>query len=277
MAEETSDDIIRDALTRYGLGGLLDDTDLDLIGLWQRTADFGAVWARVRQTDVYAVRFPAMQAMADAGRAVSEGAYIAMEEGFASTLHAYGLPATFYDSADDFAALIEGRVAPTEFADRVSLAAEVAIATTPEVKEQLERYYGITTEDLTAYYLDPERATNIFEERERFGTARIGGIAVETGAGAIDLQTAERLQAAGVTETTARQGFQAVAASSLAEETASETEDITTGEIISGEFGLDVEARRKTEGRRQRRQAAFAQTGGPAMTSAGFTGLGSAQ
>ncbi len=218
-----------------------------------------------------------MQALADAGRAISEGAYIAMEAGFASTLHAYGLPATFYDSADDFAALIEGSVAPTEFADRVSLAAEVAIATTSEVRQQLEDYYGITTEDLTAYYLDPERATNIFEERERFGTARIGGIAVETGAGAIDLQTAERLQAAGVTETTARQGFQAVAASSLADETASETEDITTGDIITGEFGLDNEARRKTEGRRQRRQAAFAQTGGPALTSGGFTGLGSAQ
>ncbi|MBT7541562.1 MAG: hypothetical protein HN683_19625 [Gammaproteobacteria bacterium] len=277
MAEETSDDIIRNALTQYGLEGLLNDTDLDLIGLWQRTADFGAVWAKVQLSDSYKARFPAMEALASAGRAISEETYVALERQYAGTLSMYGMPSTFYDAPDDFGALIAGDVSPQEFSQRVGLAAEVAVATTPEVKEQLERYYGITTEDLTAYYLDPERATNIFEERERFGTARIGGIAVETGAGAIDLQTAERLQAAGVTETTARQGFQAVAASTLAEETASEEEDITTGEIISGEFGLDIEARRKTEERRQRRQAAFAQTGGPAMTAAGFTGLGSAQ
>ena len=274
---ETANQIIRDALAGYGLEGLLDDTDLDLIGTWQESANLDAVWAKVRQTQVYADRFPAMQSLADAGQAITEGTYVALERQYKDILSMYGMPETFYDEPADYAVFMEGSVSPQQLSQRVGLAAEAAFSVSDEVRQKLSDYYNITTEDLTAYYLDPERATNIFEERERFGTARIGGIAVETGAGAIDLQTAERLQAAGVTETTARQGFQAVAASTLAEETASEEEDITTGEIISGEFGLDIEARRKTEERRQRRQAAFAQTGGPAMTAAGFTGLGSAQ
>ncbi len=274
---ETANQIIRDALAGYGLEGLLDDTDLDLIGTWQESANLDAVWAKVRQTQVYADRFPAMQSLADAGQAITEGTYVALERQYKDILSMYGMPETFYDEPADYAVFMEGSVSPQQLSQRVGLAAEAAFSVSDEVRQKLSDYYNITTEDLTAYYLDPERATNIFEERERFGTARIGGIAVETGAGAIDLQTAERLQAAGVTETTARQGFQAVAASSLADETASEKEDITSTEIITGEFGLDAEARRRTEERRQRRSAAFAQAGGPALSQAGYTGLGAAK
>ena len=274
---ETANQIIRDALAGYGLEGLLDDTDLDLIGTWQESANLDAVWAKVRQTQVYADRFPAMQSLADAGQAITEGTYVALERQYKDILSMYGMPETFYDEPADYAVFMEGSVSPQQLSQRVGLAAEAAFSVSDEVRQKLSDYYNITTEDLTAYYLDPERATNIFEERERFGTARIGGIAVETGVGAIDLQTAERLQAAGVTETTARQGFQAVAASSLADETASEKEDITSTEIITGEFGLDAEARRRTEERRQRRSAAFAQAGGPALSQAGYTGLGAAK
>jgi hypothetical protein len=274
---ETANQIIRDALAGYGLEGLLDDTDLDLIGTWQESANLDAVWAKVRQTQVYADRFPAMQSLADAGQAITEGTYVALERQYKDILSMYGMPETFYDEPADYAVFMEGSVSPQQLSQRVGLAAEAAFSVSDEVRQKLSDYYNITTEDLTAYYLDPERATNIFEEQERFGTARIGGIAVETGVGAIGLQTAERLQAAGVTETTARQGFQAVAASSLADETASEKEDITSTEIITGEFGLDAEARRRTEERRQRRSAAFAQAGGPALSQAGYTGLGAAK
>mgnify|MGYP003967928763 FL=1 len=190
---ETANQIIRDALAGYGLEGLLDDTDLDLIGTWQESANLDAVWAKVRQTQVYADRFPAMQSLADAGQAITEGTYVALERQYKDILSMYGMPETFYDEPADYAVFMEGSVSPQQLSQRVGLAAEAAFSVSDEVRQKLSDYYNITTEDLTAYYLDPERATNIFEERERFGTARIGGIAVETGAGAIDLQTAERV------------------------------------------------------------------------------------
>ena len=96
---ETANQIINNALTAYGLEGLLTDTDLDLIGTWQRTANMDAVWARVQTSQAYADRFPAMQGLAAAGRAISEETYVALERQYAGILSMYGLPETFYDDA----------------------------------------------------------------------------------------------------------------------------------------------------------------------------------
>jgi len=273
---ETANEIIRDALASYGLEALLNNEELDLINLYQDTADMDAVWARIKQTQQYADRFPGMAALAAAGRAISEDYYISLERQYAYAMSLYGLPATFYDSPEDFGNLIAGDVSSQELTQRLSLASEAAISVPAEVKQQLEDYYGITEQDLTAYYLDPERATNIFEERERFGAAQIGGAAIQTGMGPITRESAERISASGITETEARQGFQTVAATTLQEETASEQEDITETDVALGLMGIDEESRRKTEGRRQRRLAQFKQSGGPAATQAGYIGLGSA-
>lgn len=298
LDERNASEILRDTLSTYGLEGLLDDPNLDLINLWIATGDDNAVWARVRQSDPYKDRFPGMAALSAAGRAISEAAYVEMERSYAQTLQAYDMPERFYDDPSDFGALIGGDVSATEFTQRVATAFEVVEQTTSEVRQALSDYYGITDSDLAAYYLDPERATSIFEEREKLGAARIGGIAVETGFGSVSRQTAERLRAAGVTETVARRGFQAIAPSTLAEETASESLDrdpvtgrpmaslavvgqqkpgnITPEELVGGEFGTDPQAAKRIEARRQRRLAAFAQRGGPAMTGGGYTGLGTA-
>lgn len=299
MPEETANQIIRSALERYGLQGLLDDIELDLIGTWQSTPNMDAVWAKVQQSQSYRDRFPAMQSLADRGRAISEETYVAMEQQYASVMSMYGLPATFYDQAEDFSTFLENDVSVNELHQRVGLAAEASAQVTSEVREQLADYYNVTEEDLTAFYLDPERATSIFEERERFETARIGGIAAETGFGSIDRQTAERLRQTGVTAQEARRGFGELAGSTLGEETASEggykdpetgapmvksavvgagdPGDITSRELVEGAFGTDIESARRIEGRRQRRLAQFNKRGGPALTRGGYTGLGSAE
>ena len=303
-------DIVRNVLEDYGLGELLDDPDLDLINLWVTAggdaAGAAAVWARVRQSDPYKDRFPGMADLSAAGRAVTEATYIEMERGYIEIMNSAGIDPGFYDEPSDFGALIGGDVSVNEFNQRVALAVEATTQMTSEVREQLATYYPeVTDGDLTAYYLDPERATNIFEEREKIGAARIGGIAVETGFGSVSRQTAERLRASGVTETAARRGFQEIAPSTLAEETASERlnvdpatgrpgvvttrmngqvgtfaaplgGDITREELVGGQFGTDPQAARRIEARRQRRLAAFAQRGGPAMTGGGYTGLGTA-
>jgi hypothetical protein len=276
-------DIVRNVLEDYGLGELLDDPDLDLINLWLAAggdaAGAAAVWARVRQSDPYKDRFPGMAALSAAGRAISEATYIELERGYIEIMNAADIDPGFYDEPSDFGALIGGDVSINEFNQRVALAVEATTRMTPEVREELATYYPeITDGDLTAYYLDPTKATNIFEERETIGAARIAGIARETGFGSVSRQTAERLRAAGVTETAARRGFQTIAPSTLAEETASErlNGDITPEELVGGEFGTDPQAAKRIEARRQRRLAAFAQRGGPAMTGGGYTGLGTA-
>ena len=305
LAERNASEILRDTLSTYGLEGLLDDPNLDLINLWIATGDDNAVWARVRQSEPYKTRFPGMADLSAAGRAISEADYVEMERTYAQTLQAYDMPERFYDDPSDFGALIGGDVSTTEFTQRVATAFEVMEQTTSEVRQALSDYYGITDSDLAAYYLDPEKATSIFEEREKLGAARIGGIAVETGFGSVSQQTAERLRASGVTEAAARRGFQEIAPSTLAEETASEQlnidpvtgrpgvvtarmdgqvgtfaadrgGDITRGELVGAEFGTDPQAARRIEARRQRRLAHFAQRGGPAMTRGGYTGLGTA-
>ena len=305
LEERNASEILRDTLSTYGLEGLLDDPNLDLINLWIATGDDNAVWARVRQSEPYKTRFPGMADLSAAGRAISEADYVELERSYAQTLQAYDMPERFYDDPSDFGALIGGDVSTTEFTQRVATAFEVMEQTTSEVRQALSDYYGITDSDLAAYYLDPEKATSIFEEREKLGAARIGGIAVETGFGSVSQQTAERLRASGVTEAAARRGFQAIAPSTLAEETASEQlnidpatgrpgvvtarmdgqvgtfaadrgGDITRGELVGAEFGTDPQAARRIEARRQRRLAHFSQKGGPAMTRGGYTGLGTA-
>ena len=277
IEEDSATSIVRDILTTYGLEDLLKDESLNLIDTWVASQDPAAVWGKVRQSETYKGRFPGMEALSKAGRAISESTYIELERGYTGVMKQAGIDSEFYDDYSDFGSLIGGDVSVEELRSRVALASEASLATTPEVREALKEWYGISDEDITAYYLDPERATNIFEMREQLGSARIGGIAAETGFGSVTQQTAEGLRAAGVSETEARRGFQAIGQSTLAEETAGDMGDITRKELVGAQFGTEQDAARKVEERRQRRLAQFAQQGGPALTQGGYIGLGEAQ
>lgn len=277
IEEDSATSIVRDILTTYGLEDLLKDESLNLIETWVASQDPAAVWGKIRQSETYKGRFPGMEALSKAGRAISESTYIELERGYTQVMKQAGIDSEFYDDYSDFGSLIGGDVSVEELRSRVALASEASLATTPEVKNALKEWYGISDEDITAYYLDPERATNIFEMREQLGSARIGGIAAETGFGSVTQQTAEGLRAAGVSETEARRGFQAIGQSTLAEETAGDVGDITRKELVGAQFGTEQDAARKVEERRQRRLAQFAQQGGPALTQGGYIGLGEAQ
>jgi hypothetical protein len=272
----TAREIVADALRGYGLEALLDDPELNLIGRWQATNNLDAVWAAVRQAPVYTARFPGMQALANQGRAITESQYVDLEEGYAKALRMYGMAPEYFDSPDDFGDWIAGDVSVSEVTSRLGVATDAVLATSQTTKDLLLTWHGIDASDLTAYFLDPERATTVFEEREMLGAARIGGAAVETGFGPLSQATATTLRAAGVTEAVARAGFAEIAPSTLAEETASEGMDITRTELAGAKFGTDPEAARRIEERRQTRLAGFRQAGGPAMTGGGMVGLGSA-
>ena len=272
--EDTASSILRDVLIDYGLEDLLEG-DFNILDAWIETNDINAVWAQVRQTPTYQKRFPGMSALAAQGRAISEEQYVSLEQGYAKVLASFGLPKSFYDSADDFGEWIAGDVSTTELSQRVALADQAAVATTQEVKDALDVNYGIKQSDLTAYYLDPQRATSVFEERFRLESAGIIGAAEQTGFGSVNRQTAERLVRSGVSEREARRGFGELAATTIGEETASEKTDITDSQLIDAKFGMDDNATKQLETRRQKRLADFSGTSSTISSQAGYKGLGS--
>lgn len=235
------------------------------------------IFLDLRQTPEYKARFPAMEALAKKGRAVSEATYIDLERTFAQTRRAAGLPEGFYDRPEDFAKLIAGEVSPTEDAARVELARLSAFQAPPEVRDELARNYGIDAGQLTAYWLDPDRALPLIQQQ--YLSAQIGGQARTTGYGVLTKSESESLAARGVTEAQAQQGFGQLAESrglfnalpGSGEDEIGREEQI--GAVFAGNAGASERIRR----RQAQRKAEFGGGGGFSSSREGVGGLGSAR
>lgn len=264
--------IIDSTLSEFGLSGIGDR-------VWNAVTSGQIVPEQItqfiRQTDEYKQRFVGMSDLQKKGRAISEAEYISVERSYSQVLRAAGLPSGFYDSPDDFARLIGGEVSASELADRVQAYTQVAFESPPEVRDQLQRLYGIGPGELTAYFIDPERALPIIRQQAR--AAQLSGAASASGFGALERGEAERLAQLGVTDQQAREGFGAlVDARELFAPLDAGEGAIGRGEQIGGALGGDSVARRKIEERRRRRQAQFEGGGGYASSKSGFSGIGSA-
>lgn len=173
-------DTLRDLFSAWGLDSLAD---------WLVQQEIAGQTPEQIVTDLrnrpeYKARFPAMDKLrADAAKnnmpAISEGDYLAMEAAYRRVLANSGLPTGMFDSADDFARLIENGVDPTEVAERVAAAKLAVDQTDPYVRSQLRDLYGITTTDLTAYALDPVRNSDYI--RRVATTATLAGLSQRAG------------------------------------------------------------------------------------------------
>lgn len=141
-------------------------------------------------------------------KVLTPGEYLAQEKQYRDVLTYYGLPAGFYDTPGDFASWIGKGVSVLEIQDRARLAKEAVNNSTDEFKTALREYYGVTEGDLTAYFLDQDKALPILETRA--AAAEIGGAANYQGLD-VNRQRAEDLAAFGITRDVARQGFSAIA------------------------------------------------------------------
>lgn len=255
--------------------GLL--TQLGLQSLYQRVVDYiingydaDAIQILIRTTPEYKQRFPAMEALAAKGRAISEVDYINYEQTAAGLERRYGLPSGML--MNNVTSLLTNEVSPSELNDRVILAASAAIQAPQEVRDTFKNYYNIDTGGMTAYFLDPDVATPLLEKQ--YASAVIGMEAARQGIG-IDVFGAENLQQLGITQEQARQGFGTVAAgASLAE---GRGDVVSQKEMIAATLGGQQEAQKAVEravsGRLGRFQGGgeFLQQGGAAV------GLGTAQ
>lgn len=264
--------IIQRTLDQWGLAGLGDR-------VWQAVTS-GQIVAEevdqfVRQTDEYKKRFAGMAALQAKGRAISEAEYVSVEKSYAQVLRAAGLPTGFYDGPDDFARMIGGEVSAAELADRVQAYTQVAFESPPEVRNQLQALYGIGAGELTAYFIDPDRALPLIRQQAR--AAELSGAAGRSGFGALNRGEAERLAQLGVTDKQATEGFgELVDARELFTPLDTGEEAIGRDVQIGAALGGDAQARRRIDDRRKRRTAQFEGGGRYAGNQQGLSGIGSA-
>ncbi|HUR52877.1 MAG TPA: hypothetical protein VMZ71_02015 [Gemmataceae bacterium] len=229
----------------------------------------------IRQTDEYKQRFAGMAQLQSRGRAISEAEYIATERSYAQVARAAGLPSGFYDSPDDFSRLIGGEVSPAEFSERVQTYSRIANDSPPEVRSELQRLYGIGPGELTAYFIDPDRALPLLKTQAQ--SASLSAAAGRTGFGGLQVSEAERLAQLGVTDQQAQEGFGALVDSKELFSSLDAGESAIGRDVqIGAAFEGNARARSEIEKRRARRKAQFDGGGSYATDKAGFAGIGSA-
>lgn len=269
--------LIETLLEDYGLAGLGRFVN-DLI-FKEDVLNAREIIARIRTDkgeagETYRKRFAGNQARVKAGyNALAEGDYIALERTFRTTMRAAGLPTGFYDSPDDFSALIGGDVSPAELSSRINEGYLAVQQANPQVITEMRRLYGVDDSMLAAYFLDPAKATPMLLRQAR--AAQIAGEATLQAEQEITAATAEELAVAGITQQQARQGFQTIgAAQELFVALPGTTEEaISEQEQIAGVFGTSAAAQQRIRQRSRERAAAFEAGGRFAGQGTTVTGL----
>jgi len=205
-------------LNEYGLGSLSDTvTRMIKMGLtrdealaklkYDKTIDpvTGKSW-----NDAYTTRFAGNTARVNAGlNAISEAAYINLENSYADTLKSYGLGNMLSTDrvANEkmFANYIGGDMSAVEFNDRIKLAEDTIANADPEVLKTFNNFYGtLTNKDLVAYVLAPDETLPKLQTKA--AAAQIGSAAVGEGL-PTNVASAEALALQGVTYNQAQLGY----------------------------------------------------------------------
>lgn len=270
-------EIISDVLASYGLESLIDEAWNMLVEMDSPNPDTVAL--QLRRTPEFKERFKGMDLRTAAGHsAISPDQYIALERSYKDAMMTAGIPESFYDSSDDLAEFIGNDVSQAEFTSRVSMAAEAVRSVDPNLKMQLQEMYGVGVEndgELIAYYLDPERATNVIEQRLQLEAAGLSAAALGTLGSGLTAPTAERLADMNVQSREITQRFagqRAVTQRLVGEESA-----MTSDEFAAASFGLDSDATSDLARLRAQREQRGRRQTGAAMTQTGVTGLGRAE
>lgn len=196
-------------LQRYGLGNLSGF----LYNLYARQevdiTNPDALIFAIREQDEYKRRFAANTLRANnKDRQLAEldpATYLALEDDYRRIMQVNGMPEGFYNTEDDFTNLIAGDVSPAELQDRIQEGYNKVSQADPEVKRQMQQLYGIAEGGLAAYFLDPEKATQVLQRQAK--AAQISARAREQAGFQLGATTAEDLVARGFTPAEAEVAF----------------------------------------------------------------------
>lgn len=174
-ARRTAQQDFKAALGELGLGDLADEVDR-MIRLDYTVSQ---IKMELPKTASYQQRFPGIEALRKAGRAISEATYISNERGYLQTLRAYGLDTAILGSRTALGNYIQNEVSPREFEERVNLAA-TRVRENPDVMATFKTYYPEVDEGgVISYMLNPKAGLDIIKKQVR--TSEIGAAATNAG------------------------------------------------------------------------------------------------
>jgi LysM repeat protein len=117
-------------------------------------------------TQAYKDRFPGMESLSKAGKAVNEATYISMERGMINVLKAYGLDDKVFGTTEKLGQVIGNQVSVAEYENRVQIAAD-RVQKNPDVLAALNQYYKVDTAGATGYLLDPKTGMDVVKKQIR--------------------------------------------------------------------------------------------------------------
>jgi hypothetical protein len=272
-ARSTIDTVLR----TYGLGDLSDFVYSEII--LKETVNINnpdAIIFAIREQPAYQKRFSANKERVKNGfDELDPASYIGLEDEYRKTLSANGMPVSFYDSKDDFDAMIGGSVSPAELQGRIQDGYRAVQDADPEVKRQMRELYGVAEGDLAAYFIDPNRMKPLLvaaDYKRQAEAAKIAARASESAGIQLTGGLAEDLARRGVTEGQAQAGFTEIGKlGELTTQLSGETA-LSQEQIIGQQFGTDTAAAQELEKRRRRRVGEFAGGGGFARTQGETSG-----
>lgn len=264
--DEGAKAIIVGFLSRYGLGNL---------GEWAWAeylagSSIDQIMIDMRDRPEYKAKFPAMEQLAQEGRAITEEQYMSYERSTRQLLQSWGIPQGMYDTPASISKLLINDVSEAELNDRLSLAASAAYTAPAEVRQALTERFNLSPGDLVGFWLDPDKALPIIQQQ--YQSAEITGASRQQGVD-VAYDIADKLAQQGVTYAQALQGFGEVQATEgLA---AGQGEVASRDARVAAAFG-DAAAAQQVQRVQDSRRAGFRQGGNAAETQEGVTGLGSA-
>jgi hypothetical protein len=264
--------ILLDALREFGLESLA-----NTVWEWQKQGrPLEQIMLDLRTTPEYKQRFPAMDTLAKKGRAISEQQYIDYERGAAQLFKSVGLPPTFYDQPDDFANFLTNEVALPELQQRIQMYQVAAFQVPDEVRNDLQQRFGVTPGELTAFFIDPDRALPLIQQK--FGASQAAGASQIGGFGALTDEQAFRVGNQGLTQQQLAQGFgQLGTLRPLFEALPGFGEENINSDVgIGAVFDQSAEDQRQLARRAEGRKSPFSGGGQFGSSQTGITGVGSA-
>lgn len=295
MAEDTllaknALQLIQDRFASYGISGLAsairkliaDNTDA------QGNISDSLVMSGLRQTPEYQRRFAGnierkkiIEQDVASGRQprfglLSEAEYVQAEQGYREVLRGYTIPG-FYDTPDSYTSLIANDISVKELGARAQAAQQAVSRANPEVKQQLKSLYGIEENQLTAYFLDPAKATTALTPVAVSNAAALAAAAQRGGTSITKTEAealAEKIAPGPADIISADQLFQQTSSvlGLTQEDVSGEKSTLSATQALGAAAGL-AEDRQAAEKERQRRLASTQGASGMATTEKGVVGL----
>ena len=257
------------SLTTMGLADLTDTIDEFI----KNDYTASQIKLELPKTTAYKTRFPGMEALKTANRAINEATYISNERAYLQTLRAYGLDTATLGSLSALGTYIANEVSPREFEERVNLASD-RVTQNPDVLNTFKSYYPEADKSsVVAYLLNPKAGIDLVKKQVR--VAEIGAAAVGAGFKPTTISTTygETLvpDTGDKSFNTIRAEFQKAKQLSDAQRSLAQIEGQTYSDVeaIEGVVGGDTQKLLASQQRAEREIARFSSRGGVTGSSLG--------